>query len=56
MSHEGAAPKPIEMSNDAQSRVTVWVNTKDAKAGEYKFTLQGETGTCAGTLKVVEHS
>lgn len=56
MSREGAAPKPIEMSNDAQSRVTVWLNTKDAKTGEYHFTMQGATGTCAGTLKVVEHS
>jgi hypothetical protein len=56
MARQGEAPKPIQMSNDAQSRVTVWLNTKEAKEGDYHFTLKGADGVCSGSLKVVQHS
>lgn len=56
MGREGAAPKPIEMVSDVQRRLTLWLNTGNAKAGDYHFTLTGASGTCAGTLKVTGQS
>lgn len=40
----------IQMST--QNTVTLWLNTEDASAGHYHFTLEGENGQCTGQLEV----
>lgn len=40
----------IQMST--QNTVTLWLNTEEAAAGHYHFTLEGENGKCEGQIEV----
>lgn len=40
----------IQMST--QNSVTLWLNSEDASAGTYHFTLEGENGECTGQIEV----
>ena len=51
MAAEEAAPKPIEMAAETD-HVTIWLNTENAEAGTYAFTLKGESGACTGSIMI----
>ncbi len=43
--------KPIEMANEGNA-LTLWINTANAKAGTYDFTVIGSEGQCTGKVTV----
>jgi hypothetical protein len=53
MAAEEEEQEPIEMADTGDS-VTIWLNTADAQAGTYEFTLKGADGECTGSIEVTD--
>lgn len=43
---------PIQMSNEGDTQVHLWLNTADAASGEYEVNILGSEGSCKGLLVV----
>jgi len=53
MANEAEAQKPIEMAKE-DNQVTLWLNTETAEPGTYRFTLQGDSGKCEGSVEITK--
>jgi hypothetical protein len=49
---EEEAPKPIQMSLEAENTVILWLNSTNGQAGAHDFWLISEAGSCAATVTV----
>lgn len=54
MANPMAPRRPIKMSGDYPNVVILWLNTKDATAGDRELTLRGENGSCVAHVTVKE--
>lgn len=44
-------PQPIEMAREG-NRATLWLNLTEAQSGNHEVTVNGENGSCTGTITV----
>ena len=51
MANPTEAARPIELAADTNT-LTLWIKTAGVQAGEFALTLQGQNGTCSGTVTV----
>lgn len=56
MANPEATPQPIEMSNEAENTVIVWLNAADAQEGTHEFWLVSEGARCASSITVDDGS
>lgn len=52
MANPEATPQPIQISNEAENTVIVWLNSADAQEGTHEFWLVSEGARCASTITV----